>query len=95
MWEDETCKDGGRWSFRSPKSHTNKYWEDLLLALIGEQFEAENEVLGLVISIKPNFDAISIWNKSGKDQAKIDTIKKDLERILDLKEDIKLEYENF
>jgi len=36
MWEDENCADGGSWSLRIPKTHTNKYWEDLLMAMIGE-----------------------------------------------------------
>ena len=36
MWEDENCKNGGRWTFKVPKSHTNKYWEDLVIAMIGE-----------------------------------------------------------
>lgn len=96
MWEDEECKDGGRWSIRVPKSHTNKYWEDLLLAMIGEQFQCENEVLGLVISLRPNQDSISVWNKSGKDQAKIDKIKEDIQRFVKVDEStMKLEYENF
>ena len=36
--EDPACKDGGRFSLRVPKTHTSKFWEDLLLAMIGEQF---------------------------------------------------------
>jgi hypothetical protein len=36
MWEDDNCKDGGKWSLRVPKDRTNKYWEDLVLAMIGE-----------------------------------------------------------
>lgn len=71
MWEDESCKDGGRWSVRVPKTHTNKYWEDILLALIGEQFTHEDEVLGVLVSVRPNTDTISLWNRSGKDQTKI------------------------
>jgi translation initiation factor 4E len=67
MWEDELCKDGGRWVLRVPKSHTNKYWEDLLLGLIGEQFTHEGEVNGIVVSVKPNNDILFVWNKSGKD----------------------------
>lgn len=78
MWEDEHCKDGGRWVMRVPKSHTNKYWEDLLMAMLGEQFRAENEINGLVISLKPNQDTISIWNKNGKDEKKVQMIKEDL-----------------
>lgn len=38
VWEDPACKEGGRFSLRVPKTHTSKFWEDLLLAMIGEQF---------------------------------------------------------
>lgn len=97
MWEDEHCKDGGRWSLRVPKTHSNKYWEDLILALIGEQFTNDNEILGLVISLRPHQDTISVWHKHGRDQAKIDQIKKDIETILKIDETLgmKLDYENF
>ena len=95
MWEDENCKDGGRWSFRVPKTHTNKYWEDLVLAMVGEQFSEENEINGLVIALRPTQDTISIWNKHGRDEGKINAIKQDLERILKIDEHMKLEYEIF
>jgi translation initiation factor 4E len=96
MWEDENCKDGGRWSLRVPKTHTNKYWEDLLLALIGEQFTHDNEILGIVIALKPNQDTISIWHRNGTDQTKIQQIKEDIARIVAIDEQtMKLDYENF
>jgi len=38
LWEDPALVDGGRFSLRVPKAHTAKYWEDLLMAMIGEQF---------------------------------------------------------
>lgn len=95
MWEDEHCKDGGRWSIRLPKTHTNKYWEDLLLAMIGEQFRCDNEILGLAISLRPNQDSISLWNRSGTDQKKIEMIKEDIHNIIKVEESMKLEYENF
>ena len=78
MGEDEHCKDGGRWVMRVPKSHTNKYWEDLLMAMLGEQFRAENEINGLVISLKPNQDTISIWHKNGKEEEEEQMIREDL-----------------
>ena len=78
MWEDDHCKDGGQWSMKLPKTHSNKYWEDLCLALIGDLFTEENEVHGIVIQVKPNFDSLQIWNKSGKKQASIDTLKDDI-----------------
>jgi translation initiation factor 4E len=95
MWEDEHCKDGGRWSIRVPKTHTNKYWEDLLLGMIGEQFRVENEILGIAISLRPNQDTISLWLRSGKDKEKIESIKEDIEKLIKIEEGMKLEFENF
>lgn len=95
MWEDEHCKDGGQWAIKLPKTFTNKYWEDLCLALIGDQFTEENEVHGIVIVIKPNFDSLQIWNRSGKKQSSIDTVKSNIESILNLEEGVKMDYQNF
>ena len=63
LWEDPACKEGGRFSLRMPKTHTAKYWEDLLLAMIGEQFTTPNEILGLVLSTKYNGDSIAVWHR--------------------------------
>ena len=51
MWEDEANKQGGRWRLRVNKGFANKIWEDLILALIGEQFECENEISGIYLNI--------------------------------------------
>jgi hypothetical protein len=53
-------KDGARFNLKMPKSHSSKYWEDLLLAMIGEQMP-ENLVAGLVMNLKPQFDKIAVW----------------------------------
>jgi translation initiation factor 4E len=67
MWEDEGNKNGGRWVIRINKGYANKLWEDLILGMIGEQFDYENEINGIVISIRQNGDTISIWNRNGGD----------------------------
>ena len=36
LWEDENCENGGRWTIRTPKTHTAKFLEDLLMAMVGE-----------------------------------------------------------
>lgn len=96
MWEDEQCKDGGAFKIRVPKTHTAKYWEEMLMALVGEQFEAESgEVLGLVFSSKFNSDVISIWHKTAKDEAIRNKLKASIENILQLEDGISIEYENF
>ena len=79
-----------------PKTHTNKFWEDLALALVGDMFKDENEVLGILLNLKPTYDQVQIWHASGKEQAKVDALKTDLEQILNLGEhNLRLEYENF
>ena len=40
------------------------YWEELLFAIIGEQFDVGHEICGAVVSIRADNDIISVWNKS-------------------------------
>ena len=65
--------------------------------MVGEQFTSEGEVNGVAVSVKPNNDIVSIWNKSGKDSDKIKILKEDIERIINVDESVgmKLDYENF
>eukprot|EP00350_Pseudokeronopsis_sp_OXSARD2_P005719 CAMPEP_0170559378 /NCGR_PEP_ID=MMETSP0211-20121228/42316_1 /TAXON_ID=311385 /ORGANISM="Pseudokeronopsis sp., Strain OXSARD2" /LENGTH=67 /DNA_ID=CAMNT_0010872339 /DNA_START=290 /DNA_END=493 /DNA_ORIENTATION=+ len=67
MWEDDANKNGGRWQIPIAKGYGNIVWENLILGFIGEQFNVEDEINGIVITIKPNVDTISIWNRNGKD----------------------------
>lgn len=81
---------------RVPKTHTNKYWEDITLALIGEAFTHEGEICGIALSLKPVNDIISVWIRHGKDQEKIDQIRSDIEKMVMFDENtMRLEYENF
>ena len=74
LWEDDQCKEGGRVSCRVPKHLSGKVWEDLLLLLVGSQFDCaptdgKAEVLGIVNSIKhTKVDTISIWHRSAKNE---------------------------
>ena len=68
LWEDEGNKNGGKWVIRIKKGYATKCWEDLLLAVIGEQFEVLNELCGIVISVRYQEDIIAIWNKTATDR---------------------------
>lgn len=62
IWEDEENKKGGKWVVRLKKGVADRYWEDLMLALVGEQFgDAGEEVCGAVMSVRNGEDIISIW----------------------------------
>ena len=96
LWEDPSCENGGRWSVRTPKSHTTKFWEDVILAMIGEQFEVpKGEVLGCVLSTKYSGDTISVWHRNASDPAIVAALKTSIESVLDMQEGMHLEYENF
>ncbi len=65
IWEDEENKNGGKWVVRLRKGVADRYWEDLLLAMIGDQFgEASDEVCGAVLSVRNGEDILSIWARA-------------------------------
>lgn len=65
IWEDEENKNGGKWVVRLRKGVADRYWEDLLLAIIGDQFgEASEEVCGAVLSVRNGEDILSIWARA-------------------------------
>lgn len=69
IWEDEENRKGGKWLVRLKKGVADRYWEALMLALIGDQFhDAGVEICGAVVSVRNGEDIISIWtaSKEGK-----------------------------
>lgn len=80
---------------RVNKGFSNKLWEDLTLGMIGEQFEAENEVHGIVITVRPNGDTISLWNKTSRNPKIVESLRRDMVRLMNLPDDITLDYKPF
>ena len=64
VWEDEENKKGGKWIVRLKKGVADRYWEELLFAIVGDQFaEAGDEVRGAVLSVRSGEDVLSIWTR--------------------------------
>jgi translation initiation factor 4E len=63
-WEDENNKDVGKWMIRLKKGLASLYWEELIFAMVGEQFDVGNEICGAVISMREKEDVISVWNNT-------------------------------
>jgi translation initiation factor 4E len=64
VWEDDANKKGGKWIVRLKKGVADRYWEDLLLAMVGDQFaEASDEVCGAVLSVRSGEDVLSVWTR--------------------------------
>ena len=81
MWEDASLVEGCQIEIKTMKNHTSKYWEDLVLAMLGEQFAEPNFVVGMIMKLKPQFDKISIWLR---DSNKTEAIAKTREEICSL-----------
>lgn len=85
VWEDEENKRGGKWIMRLKKGVADRYWEELLMACIGDQFnEAGEEVCGFVLSVRSGEDVFSIWTKN--DGGRNIKIRETVKRVLSLPE---------
>lgn len=64
IWEDDDNKKGGKWIVRLKKGVADRYWEDLVFAIIGDQFaDTSDEVCGAVLSVRNGEDILSIWTR--------------------------------
>lgn len=64
VWEDSENKKGGKWILRLKKGVADRYWEELLMGMVGDQFaEAGEEVCGAVLSVRGGEDVFSVWTK--------------------------------
>eukprot|EP01121_Diplochlamys_sp_Union-15-3_P003599 TRINITY_DN1353_c0_g1_i2.p1 TRINITY_DN1353_c0_g1~~TRINITY_DN1353_c0_g1_i2.p1 ORF type:complete len:201 (+),score=31.48 TRINITY_DN1353_c0_g1_i2:96-698(+) len=94
LWEHEANKNGGKFVIRVTKKSrlTSKYWEDLILALIGEQFGVGDEICGVVVSVRYKEDLISVWNRNADNLEARTTIQETLKRVFNLPSATSLEY---
>uniref|UniRef100_A0A0A9XRQ6 eIF-4F 25 kDa subunit n=1 Tax=Lygus hesperus TaxID=30085 RepID=A0A0A9XRQ6_LYGHE len=92
MWEDEANQRGGKWIVRLRKGLASRCWENLVLAMLGEQFMVGQEICGAVVSIRFQEDIICVWNKTASDQATTARIRDTMRRVLNLPPNTVLEY---
>ncbi|KAJ6785110.1 hypothetical protein PWT90_08105 [Aphanocladium album] len=93
IWEDEVNRKGGKWVVRMKKGVADRYWEDLLLSLIGDQFgEAGEEVCGAVLSMRNGEDILSIWTRT--DGGRVLKIRETMKRILNFPPNTRVEFKS-
>nr|CAG4652098.1 EOG090X0BMA [Triops cancriformis] len=92
MWEDDANRCGGKWIVRLRKGLASRCWENLILAMLGEQFMVGDEICGAVVSVRFSEDIISIWNRSANDQVTTGRIRDTLRRVLNLPPNTIMEY---
>jgi len=92
MWEDDANKSGGKWIVRLKKGLASRCWENLILAMLGEQFMVGEEICGAVISIRYQEDILSLWNRTASDTTTTSRIRDTLKRVLNLPPNTIMEY---
>eukprot|EP00043_Microstomoeca_roanoka_P015637 m.156745 g.156745 ORF g.156745 m.156745 type:complete len:195 (-) comp16299_c7_seq1:646-1230(-) len=92
MWEDESNRRGGKLVIRLRKGLAARCWENILFALIGEQFDVGDDICGAVLAIRPREDLLSVWNRDGDSETLRAKIKETMVRVLDLGPDVNIEY---
>ncbi|XP_049866466.1 eukaryotic translation initiation factor 4E1-like isoform X1 [Pectinophora gossypiella] len=62
MWEDAANRRGGRWliSLEKRKGEMDRMWLDVVLLMIGENFEHNDDVCGVVVNIRGKCK-IAVW----------------------------------
>ena len=50
--QDDANYSGGKWIIRLKKGLASRCWENLILAMLGEQFMVGEEICGAVISVR-------------------------------------------
>jgi translation initiation factor 4E len=95
-WEDPSNARGGKWIVRLRKGLASRYWEEIVLALIGSQLTSsivpDGEVCGAVVSIRYAEDIVSVWNKTASDRDITDRLRDGIKRILQLPSFVHMEY---
>ena len=78
---------------RLKKGLASRYWEEVILALIGCQFTGipSDEVCGAVVSIRYSEDIVSVWNKTN-DREITDRLRDGIKRVLQLPGFVHMEY---
>ncbi|KIJ55681.1 hypothetical protein M422DRAFT_151262 [Sphaerobolus stellatus SS14] len=102
VWEDPLNLQGGKWIIRLKKGVSDRLWEDLVCAVVGDQFADDGEsngegvppgpeVSGCTISVRNSEDILTVWNK-GTDPKVKERIRDTIKKVLNLPAGIIMEY---
>ena len=95
-WEHN--KGGGRWMYSyelKPNEVINELWESLFLAVLGEQFENCESIVGIIMGRRKKYTRYSIWTQNANDVETNLKIGVDFTKIIKyhISGEIKLEYQ--
>eukprot|EP00756_Hemistasia_phaeocysticola_P000896 Hpha_TRINITY_DN10647_c0_g4::TRINITY_DN10647_c0_g4_i1::g.156948::m.156948/K03259/EIF4E; translation initiation factor 4E len=92
IWEDPENARGGKFLIRLQKGAAAESWEELVLHLVGAQFDPYDEVVGLTISVRPKDDVLSVWTRSAHDARAIAALEGQIKGMLEQRRVTNFEY---
>ncbi|KAL9893975.1 eukaryotic translation initiation factor 4E type 2 isoform X2 [Glossina fuscipes] len=92
MWEDPANSKGGQWVIRLRKNQIDRAWENVCMAMLGEQFLVGDEICGVVLTTRSPECSLSVWNRTATDHASTTRIRDTLRRILNIPVSVPMEY---
>jgi hypothetical protein len=69
------------------RQNADAYWQNLLLALVGEVLEGREQVCGAVVSRRKMRDRIAVWTRKTDDAVAVAQLGNDLKTVLRLNAD--------
>eukprot|EP01024_Parvocaulis_polyphysoides_P069639 TRINITY_DN853_c0_g2_i1.p1 TRINITY_DN853_c0_g2~~TRINITY_DN853_c0_g2_i1.p1 ORF type:complete len:236 (-),score=44.32 TRINITY_DN853_c0_g2_i1:1633-2340(-) len=97
-WEEPINEEGGCWSLLVPKSPESKmlldrWWMNMLMAVVGEQFDHSQEICGLCVHIRrgqdnmKNPDRVALWTRNAYAAEEQIAIGKYMKKVLEVTTD--------
>ncbi|KAH9990925.1 eukaryotic translation initiation factor 4E class II [Russula vinacea] len=101
VWEDPLNLPGGKWILRLRKGVADRVWEDIVLALVGDQFagvappheDEWPEICGCTISVRQSEDILSVWNRFDEPKLR-ERIRDRIRAVLNLPSSTIMEYKS-
>ena len=79
---------------RLNKGLAARCWENLILAILGEQFNVGDEICGAGVSMRAKKDCISLWHKTSSDEEAAERVREGMRKVLNLPSHVQMEYRN-
>ncbi|KAL5111203.1 Eukaryotic translation initiation factor 4E [Taenia crassiceps] len=87
MWEDPKNENGGRWLINVPSiNEVNRYWEELLMLIVGNSWESEEEseeICGAVFQPRTRGIRLSLWTSNWQNKESIMRIGRRIKEVLE------------
>jgi len=94
-WEDPQNAHGGKWVVElktTEKTELDTIWLYTLLAMIGESFEAADEICGCVVSIRAYRNRVGLWTKTASNDALQLQIGNEFKKAIEIRPGVKISF---